>query len=401
MEILIQIKDIGKIITGKTPPTDETENFDGKYPFITPTDIKTFDEKYLVDTERTISDVGAKKLKNLKLPVNTICFVCIGSTIGKMCLTNKISFSNQQINSLITNENYDANYIFYLLRFIKGYFQQLGAGTGSGKGIVNKTTFEKTKIPVINNKVTQKKIADILSAYDNLIENNNKRIKLMEQMAENLYKEWFIRFRFPGYKNAEFVNGIPKGWEYKTLSEVTEVLQRGISPEYNDDGKYTIISQKCIRGNIMDINEARQQVKKYKSFLNLENADTVICSTGTGTLGRVGKVVGEYPDTTFDSHVTLARAKKGLSKQFLYGAIKNLQPWFMNMGIGSTNQQELYISLIRKTSILMPTENLLKKYEYISKPIHDKIGVLISENKNLVKQRDLLLPRLMSGKLEV
>lgn len=151
----------------------------------------------------------------------------------------------------------------------------------------------------------------------------------------------------------------------------------------------------------MDISEARKQIKDYKEMLNLQDEDTVICSTGTGTLGRVGKVIGEYPNTTFDSHVTLARAKNGIGKQFLYGSIKNLQPWFMNMGIGSTNQQELYISLIRKTKILMPTDDLQQKFEDIVKPLHDEIGLIIKKNKYLIRQRDMLLPRLMSGKLEV
>ena len=140
----LQIKEIGKVITGKTPSTEDASNFDGKYPFITPFDIKSFDEKYLLETERTLSEKGAKKLKNNILPKDSICFVCIGSTIGKMCLTNTIAYSNQQINSLIVNNNFDAHYMFYFLRYVKSYFQQLGAGTGSGKGIVNKTTFEKS-----------------------------------------------------------------------------------------------------------------------------------------------------------------------------------------------------------------------------------------------------------------
>ena len=247
----------------------------------------------------------------------------------------------------------------------------------------------------------QKEIVNILSTYDALIELNTKRIKTLEQMSENLYKEWFVRFRFPGHENAEFENGIPKVWEYKTAADLSSVLQRGISPDYDDEGEYTVISQKCIRTNIMDIRESRRQTKAFKPELNLQDADTVICSTGTGTLGRVGRVIGSYPNTTFDSHVTLVRAKKNVSKQFLYGALKNTQTWFMNMGIGSTNQQELYISVIRKTKLLVPTDNLMKEYESIVKPIHDNIGILILDNDNLIKQRDLLLPRLMSGKLEV
>ena len=190
MKKYARIKEIGKVITGKTPSTENEDNFGGDFPFITPSDISTFDEKYIAETERTISSKGYKKLKNNLLPMNSVCFVCIGSTIGKMCLTNKPSFTNQQINALLVNENYDSQYVFYLLRYVKGYFQQIGAGTGSGKGIVNKSTFEKSRICVEKDLFFQKKIATMLSAYDELIENNNKRIKLLEQMAENLYKEW-------------------------------------------------------------------------------------------------------------------------------------------------------------------------------------------------------------------
>ena len=361
-----------------------------------------------ISTENMLKDKGgitmAKSLPNVKTASayypNDILLSNIRPYFRKIWYANRFGSCSNDVLVIRANETIDEKFLYYVLsdNNFFNYDSVTSKGTKMPRGTPK--AIMKYFVPDIDN-IKQKKIADILSAYDNLIENNNKRIKLLEQIAENLYKEWFVRFRFPGYENTEFENGVPKGWEYKMLSKITEVLQRGISPNYNDDGRYTVISQKCIRGNIMDINEARQQVKEYESFLNLENADTVICSTGTGTLGRVGKIIGEYPNTTYDSHVTLARAKKGLSKQFLYGAIKKLQPWFMNMGIGSTNQQELYITLIRKTSILVPTESLLKKYEDISKPIHDKLGVLISENEKLVKQRDMLLPRLMSGKMEV
>lgn len=296
----------------------------------------------------------------------------------------------------IDNTIVDPYFLFILLKSLDL------SGFDSGASIPSMTskTYYGLKVDIPNIE-TQKKIASYIKKYDSLIELNTKRIKTLEQMAENLYKEWFVRFRFPGHENAEFENGIPNGWEYKTAADLSSVLQRGISPDYDDEGEYTVISQKCIRTNIMDISESRRQTKAFKPELNLQDADTVICSTGTGTLGRVGRVIGSYPNTTFDSHVTLVRAKKNVSKQFLYGALKNTQTWFMNMGIGSTNQQELYISVIRKTKLLVPTDNLMKDYENIVKPIHDNIGILISDNENLIKQRDLLLPRLMSGKLEV
>lgn len=286
-------------------------------------------------------------------------------------------------------------YLYYYLKGIEII------GTGSAQPQIPVPFFSRKKIKICKDICVQQKIAESISMYDELIENNNKRINLLEQMAENLYKEWFVRFRFPGHEGVEFENGLPMGWVYTTIEDLSEILQRGISPQYDDDGEYTVISQKCIRTSVVDFSESRHQTKKYKSELNLQDADIVICSTGTGTLGRVGKVIGNYPNTTFDSHVTLVRAKAGISKQYLYSAIKNMQVWLENMGVGSTNQQELNRKTIKNAKIVLPDENTMKRFEEISKCIHDEIGSLIASRDNLTKQRDLLLPRLMSGKLEV
>ena len=239
------------------------------------------------------------------------------------------------------------DYLVYLMRLPSVKNAMASYVSGSALPRIILSDFKKMKIEINDDEDYQSRVAGILSAYDSLIEANNKRIKILEQMAENLYKEWFVRFRFPGYETAEFENGIPKGWEYKTVEGLSCVLQRGISPDYDDDGEYSVISQKCIRQSIMDFSEARKHTKKFKSELNILDGDTVICSTGTGTLGRVGQVYGAYQNTTFDSHVTLVRANNDVGSHFLFWALKNMQPWFMNMGIGSTNQQELYRSTIK------------------------------------------------------
>ena len=151
----------------------------------------------------------------------------------------------------------------------------------------------------------------------------------------------------------------------------------------------------------MDIREARKQNKEFKTELNIEDGDTVICSTGTGTLGRVGQVYGEYSNTTFDSHVTLIRATETVGKHYLYWTLKEMQSWFMNMGIGSTNQQELYRGTIKNAKALKPNADLMERFDQIIELIHKNIIMLINKQENLTRQRDLLLPRLMSGKLEV
>ena len=245
----------------------------------------------------------------------------------------------------------------------------------------------------------QQRIAEIISRYDDLIENNQKQIKLLEEAAQRLYKEWFVDLRFPGPETTPIVDGIPQGWERMVLSEVTSVLKRGISPKYSDNGKYSVINQKCIRSSIMDISESRRQEKEYVPTLNLQDSDTVICSTGTGTLGRVGRVYGDYPNTTFDSHVTLVRAKE--NPNYIYHVVKSQQEYLMGMGRGSTNQQELYRDVIERLVVLCPSQDILLKADRVLNAIHCKIKAVYLQNNLLVESRDRLLPKLMSGELEV
>lgn len=254
------------------------------------------------------------------------------------------------------------------------------------------------KVPVPDMQA-QKHIASILSAYDDLVESNQKQIKLLEEAAQRLYKEWFVDLRFPGHETTPIVDGIPQGWERMVLSEVTSVLKRGISPKYSDNGKYSVINQKCIRSSIMDISESRRQEKEYVPTLNLQDSDTVICSTGTGTLGRVGRVYGDYPNTTFDSHVTLVRAKE--NPNYIYHVVKSQQEYLMGMGRGSTNQQELYRDVIERLVVLCPSQDILLKADRVLNAIHCKIKAVYLQNNLLVESRDRLLPKLMSGELEV
>ena len=149
----------------------------------------------------------------------------------------------------------------------------------------------------------------------------------------------------------------------------------------------------------MDITESRKQEKQYEPILNIQDCDTVICSTGTGTLGRVGQIYGDYPNTTFDSHVTLVRAKE--NPNFMYQAIKNQQRFLMGMGHGSTNQQELYRNVIENVEVLLPDGSFLLQTEKLLSTFHDKIKTVYLQTSILTETRDRLLPKLMSGEIEV
>ena len=281
-----------------------------------------------------------------------------------------------------------------------------------GTGVLNNTTIGSSQkaltISALKNiEITvppieaQRRIADILSAYDDLIENNQNQIKLLEEATQRLYKEWFVDLHFPGYEHTKIVDGVPEGWEKKLVSSISSVLRRGISPKYNDQGNYTVINQKCIRQTVVLFDEARKQEKIYPEELNLQDSDTVICSTGAGTLGRVGQVFGNYDNTTFDSHVTLIRAKKEIGQQYLFQSLKFNQSYFTDMGKGSTNQLELNRETIQNLVVFVPTKEIINRFELLAQALHDKITMLSNEIIHLQEARDRLLPELISGKMEV
>ena len=391
------IEQLGEIDRGRSKhrPRNDSILFGGKYPFIQTGDVKR-SNLYITDYSETYNEIGLAQSRLWKK--GTLCITIAANIAESSLLGIDACFPDSVVGFQPFSGIADTVFVKYLIDTLKVYMLQISKGTTQDNLSLEKLRRVKFKIPSYE---TQIRIASILSAYDNLIEINNKRIKVLEQMAENLYKEWFVRFRFPGHENTEFENGIPKGWEYCTVETLSSVLQRGISPDYDEEGELTVISQKCIRQNIMDIREARRQTKAFKPELNIIDGDTVICSTGTGTLGRVGQVYGNFPNATFDSHVTLVRAKPLIGKHFLYWTLKEMQQWFMNMGIGSTNQQELYCRTIKNAKVLNPNNELISLFEGVVEPIHSSIIFLIRTQDTLIRQRDMLLPRLMSGKMDV
>lgn len=248
---------------------------------------------------------------------------------------------------------------------------------------------------------TQRRIASILSAYDDLIENNRRQIKILEEAAQRLYREWFVELRFPGYEGVKLVDGVPEGWTVTAASEVTNVLRRGISPNYDDTARLSVISQKCIRQYMVDMNQVRRQSKSFDSSMGLLDSDTVICSTGTGTLGRVGKVFGNHPNCTFDSHVTLVRTNGTVGKHYLNLRMYELREYFDSCKTGSTNQTELSRSVVQNVKVYIADSYTQETFEKIEEAYHKKMMICRHQIQLLTETRDRLLPKLMNGEMEV
>ena len=354
-------------------------------------------------SEETYEKYFKEKSNALTKPQkNDILYSIIGSIGGVYCVKDeKIGISSSVAIIRANSELIFPQYLAYFLKskFFEAQVQAIKGGVAQGFMSIEK--LKNVNILYPKNLDYQAKIVSILSAYDDLIESKQKQIKLLEEAAQRLYKEWFVDLRFPGYETTPIIDGVPEGWRLGNVGEFSKVLKRGISPKYNDNGKFVVINQKCIRQTIVSFDEAKKQDKIYSEELNLKDSDTVICSTGSGTLGRVGQIFGNYKDTTFDSHITLVRANDNIGKQYFFQVLKAHQVYLCEMGKGSTNQLELSRDVIKNLEFYVLPKELETKFENLVQPIHDKIGVINENIKYLKEARDRLLTKLMSGEIEV
>lgn len=262
------------------------------------------------------------------------------------------------------------------------------------------TTLKKIKI-TIPPLSDQDRIADILSAYDDLIENNNRRIELLEKAAQEIYKEWFVRMRFPGHGHSD--KGIPYGWKTKKLKDICEIDPK-ISLKKNQEYAFINIAQiNPSQGIVM---ESEKCIYNGQSCSKFSNGDTLLSRITPCLENRkIAMAVLLQSETGFGStEFFVFRGKPSLdNNNYIHQLVSSdviVLPAINSM-TGASGRQRADKKFISNIKITYPTQDLIKRFEEISNNINREIIILLKKNRNLIKQRDLLLPRLMSGKLEV
>jgi len=398
-----RIGDLGEVVTGTTPTSKRPELLGDTYPFITPTDIQV-DRKY-VETARFLSEEGRAVQENRLLPAGAICVVCIAS-IGKICMTRVPSFSNQQINSIVTErDRFDGDFIYYLLKTQSENIKTIAGGVATP--IVNKSVFSDMVVSVPPHS-TQCKIAAILSAYDDLIENNLRRLKILEETAQHLYREWFVHFRFPGHERARMVDSplgkVPQGWEVKSVEETFEILGGGTPSkkveEYwvaGDVEWYVPSDLTACRTMFMD--ESGQKITSMglaKSSARLFPPYSVMM-TSRATLGVIA--INGSEACTNQGFITCIPNER-FPLYVLYHWLKENVELFISLGTGATFK-EITKGVFKTIDLAVPPKNVVEKFEDMVKPFCEQVLNLQRRNENLRQTRDLLLPRLISGELDI
>jgi type I restriction enzyme S subunit len=302
----------------------------------------------------------------------------------------------------------DSTWLHYYLReekVIKFIAQQAVGAT-----MPNLNTSILRSIPItFPDKATQRRVAAILSAYDDLIENNTRRIAILEEMARRIYEEWFVRFRFPGHENVRMVESelglVPEGWEVSTLGDVCKRLKSGGTPsrsnnDYWAEGTVDWFKTKELWDGFLFESEEKiseQAIADRKT--SVYQAGTILMAIyGSPTVGRMG--ITTRRSTCNQAALGFEPDEEKITKWFLFHTLYGLRQEFNNKAQGAA-QQNISKEKVAETAFIKPPLQVMTAFEQVAEPIWSMLRNLQTKNRNLRTTRDLLLPKLISGELDV
>lgn len=384
----VKVGDIGKVITGKTPKTYNSEYYGGNIPFLTPSDDMSV--KYVRRTNKYITELGRLSVKNATLPANAICVSCIGSDLGKVVITTQETVTNQQINSIVVDtDKFDIDFVYYSMLEL-GKVLNFHSKTSTAVPIVNKSSFSQYEIdcPKLN---TQKRIGAILSSIDKKIgENNQINNNLLEQVLA-IYRHRFVDTtnelrqtcradeyfdisigKTPPRKEPQWFSTNPKDVTWVSISDM------GTCGLYISESSEQLTREAVVRHNVKIVPD-----------------NTVLLSFKL-TVGRIAITDGEM--TTNEAIAHFKTDKKEIN-EYLYCYLKCFN--YQTMGSTSSIATAVNSKIIKGMPFIVPTDEEITEFHSLVAPMFAKIKANQTEISNLTALRDTLLPKLMSGELDV
>lgn len=376
----VKLGDIGDIITGKTPSTKNSAFYkNGDILFIGPSDLNQC-VKHIYKTEKNITNEGRKSLGKNVIPRGAVCVSCIG-TIGYVGIASSDCATNQQINSIVTNESVDADFIYYLMRHMWSYFKSL-EGQSTTLSILNKSQFSNIELSVPS-LAEQKRIAAIFSSLDAKIENNNRINANLEAQAQAFYKSWFIDFEPWG-------GVMPEDWKEGKLTDIAELF----------DSKRIPLSG-------MQRSKMEKIYPYYGATSIMDYVDNYIFDGIYLLMGEDGSVVTEdgfpylqYVEGKFwcNNHAHIMQGRNGYSTEMLYCLLK--QTKVAGIVTGAV-QGKISQASMQKIQCVIPPQNICERMTKCMDVFFEQIRMINKESQRLAQVRDTLLPKLMKGEIEL
>ena len=381
----IQLSNIADIVSGYAIPS--ADMVEEGTPIIKITNIKEDGSLDLENTAKYNKPI-TPKLQKFILKDKDVVVCMTGATIGKVARILKADqeyIVNQRVCIIRAKDSRLQDFVYHTLTLptFRKYVEVVGYGAAQPN--ISASSIGKYRIQSSNELPTQQKIASILSTYDTLIENNTKRIRLLEQMAENLYKEWFVRFRFPGHENVEMENGLPKGWKVEKVANWCRVFtgKKDVN-QTKENGEYLFFS--C-------------SPNAYHSDEYIYDGKAILVAGNGSYTGRT-----RYYEGKFDLYQrTYAIVSNNENDDFMFYLYNRFKFDFEPLHSGGTRGAAIPYIVMKDITryTFLYNKDIVSLYIKHIKPMFKEIEVLQEQSTLLTRQRDLLLPRLMSGKLEV
>ena len=353
-------------------------------PFITIANFDSYNRIDFTNTHFVSKEYYSKLDEKRKAKPNDIIYSVVGSFGKPILIKDEPEFVFQRHIAILKPKKdvVDPYFLYYTMLSRDFFMQADSVAVGAAQRTISLTALRNMNV-VLPELHKQRTISTILSRYDSLIENYQKQIKLLEEAAQRLYKEWFVDLRFPGYEDTPVVDGVPEGWEKKKLGEVSE-FRRG----------KTITKKDTIDGNIPVIAgglEPAYYCNKYNT------SNRVITISGSGANAGFTRM---YYENVWASDCSYVDSASTEYLHFTYCFLLSNKKAIDNMQKGSA-QPHVYAKDINRLDVVVPDLSILDRFEFQASSIFDKIKNAVNQIKKLTEARDRLLPKLMSGEIEV
>lgn len=364
--------------------------------------LKTGEVNYcrIYDTENYISKEGLANSSAKLIPANSVIVAMYGDTAGRVAV-NKIPLTTNQAccNLVINHEIADYEYVYYSLCTL--YARLVSLKNGGAQTNLNVEKIKTIEIPVPKLSI-QHRIARILGVYDDLIENNQKQIKLLEEAAQRLYKEWFVNLRFPGHENVKIIDGVPEGWEKKCINALGKITT-GKTPSTSKTeyygGEYPFIKipdmHNCIFPLLTESTLTLQGVNSQKNKTIHKNSIMVSC------IATVGLVNIATQDCQTNQQINSLELTDTLNLYYMYFTLKRLKDLLEGVGSNGATMTNVNKEKFGKLAVMLPCKHLIEQFYNFCHPIFTSIYQKSVEEIKLKEARDRLLPKLMSGEIEL
>ena len=365
-------------------------------------DIKAFDTSLYISTDSMLKDKGGigtpesipESGKVTKYQHNDILVSNIRPYFKKIWFSNREGGCSNDVLVFRANDNIDSTFLYYVLSDDSFFDHIMSSANGTKMPRGNRKLIPSFEInlPPLS---TQHRIATILSRYDSLIENYQKQIKLLEEAAQRLYKEWFIDLHFPGHENTNIIDGVPEGWEKKSIGEIGEYLNGfAFKPsDWQDLGKPIIKIKEM--GNGVTNETPRNSGERVPAKYLIKTGDLLFSWSATLMV-----IIWSGEEGWLNQHLFKVTPVKGIDREFLLQSISNTIVEFQNLTTGST-MKHIQRNKLNQVFVNVPNAEIMKRYSDISEKTRSNILSLQSQLRLLTEARDRLLPKLMSGDIEI